>query len=135
MPIAPLSSSEVSRGRRQEDWHKTYFLQAYYFRGTCLLRSFSVLPNDLIPNCHLVYLEPPVLQINMLFNCGSRQRVILLGKCPRYSKWHRLQDRDEGISELSAICMEWAIAGEEKKNVPWYQCILKSCNTAEHLKL
>lgn len=112
VPMAPLPSSEVSSGKRQEGWHRTYFLQAFYFRGTCLLRSFSILPNDVIPNCHLVYLEHTALQINMLFNRGSRQRVILLAKCLRYIKWHWLRDGDEERSELSAIGVERARAGE-----------------------
>lgn len=135
MPMAPLSPSHVAGRQRQEEaWHKAYFLQACDLRGTHLLRSFSVLSKDVTPNCHLVYSAHTVLQINMVFNRGSRYRVSLLAKCPWYIKWHWLQDGDEERSELSAICVEWAVAGGEK-NVPRYQCILKSCNTAERLKL
>lgn len=77
VPMASLSSTQASSRRWQEGWHKTCFLQASYLRGTWLLRSLSILPNDVIAGCHLVYLECAASQINMLFNCRSRYRVIL----------------------------------------------------------
>lgn len=77
VPMASLSSTRASRGRWQEGWHKTCFLQASYLRGTWLLRSLSIFPNDVIADCHLVYLECAVSQINTLFNCRSRYGVIL----------------------------------------------------------
>lgn len=78
VPMASLSSTWASSRRWQEGWHRTCFLQASYLRGTWLLRSLSILPNDVVANCHLVYLESSVSQINMLFNCRSRYRVVLL---------------------------------------------------------
>lgn len=77
VPMASLSSTWVSSGRWQKGWHKTCFLQASYLRGTWLLRSLSILPNDVIAGCHLVYLECAVSQINTLFNCRSRYGVSL----------------------------------------------------------
>lgn len=77
VPMASLSSTWASSRRWQEGWHKTCFLQAYYLGGTWLLRSLSILPDDVIPDCHLVYSERAVLQTNTLFNCRSRYRAIL----------------------------------------------------------
>lgn len=57
MPMASLSCTRVSGRRWQEGWHKTCFLQAYYLGGTWLLRSLSILPDDVIPGCHLLSLE------------------------------------------------------------------------------
>lgn len=69
VPMASLSSRRVSGRRWQEGWHRTCFLQAYYLGGTWLLRSFSVLPDDVIPGCHLLYLERCCSQA--LLSCGQ----------------------------------------------------------------
>lgn len=71
MPIAHCQPPKfpVKEGKRVGT---SMLSSSLLLQGYLPLKKLFSPSNDVIPNCHLVYLELTVVQINLLFNWGSK---------------------------------------------------------------